>query len=184
MRTVNRQRIITACSMMVFGTLVSSMGYLNFSLAGIFYAISWPAIFALYGIYMKRSLLALKNDYWTLIQYNLIVSAIVLVPFSFLSGEISDIFSTVWFWDEVGFWIQMIITSVIGLGVNVLMVLVLIYTSPVTLIVLAVTKTAIQALLVALLFGNRISFLNTSGLIIVLASSAFYGFSRYEESNS
>jgi GDP-fucose transporter C1 len=64
MRTVNRQRIITTCSLMVFGTLVSSLGYLNFSLAGVFYAISWPAIFALYGIYMKRSLLALKNDYW------------------------------------------------------------------------------------------------------------------------
>jgi GDP-fucose transporter C1 len=36
------------------------------------------------------------------------MSAIILIPFSFLSGEISEIFSTVWFWDEVGFWIQMV----------------------------------------------------------------------------
>jgi GDP-fucose transporter C1 len=64
LRVEQPQRILSACVIVIFGTCVSSMGNLNFSLVGAFYSLSWPAIVALYGIYLKKTLIALRNDLW------------------------------------------------------------------------------------------------------------------------
>lgn len=58
------QRVISACIIVMIGMCVSSMGYLNFSLVGAFYALAWPAVVAIYGIYLKKTLTSLRNDYW------------------------------------------------------------------------------------------------------------------------
>lgn len=36
------------------------------------------------------------------------MSIVILIPLVVLSGELRDIFTTVWFWDEFGFWLQMV----------------------------------------------------------------------------
>lgn len=64
LRIEQSQRILSACVIVVFGTCVGSMGNLNFSLVGAFYSLSWPAVVALYGIYLKKTLVALRNDIW------------------------------------------------------------------------------------------------------------------------
>lgn len=58
------QRILSACIIIVFGICIGSMGFLNFSLVGAFYCLSWPAIVALYGIYLKKTLVVVRNDVW------------------------------------------------------------------------------------------------------------------------
>ncbi|KAL9546545.1 hypothetical protein PS6_007617 [Mucor atramentarius] len=83
----------------------------------------------------------------------------IMVPLVMLSGELNEIFSTVWFWDEFGFWLQMLITAMTGFAVNIAMLLLLIQTSPLTLAVASVCKTSIQALVVAVIFGNRMTLL-------------------------
>lgn len=58
------KQINSACIIIMFGVCVSSMGYLNFSMVGGFYALAWPAVVAIYVIYLKKTLVALRNDFW------------------------------------------------------------------------------------------------------------------------
>ncbi|KAK4517527.1 uncharacterized protein ATC70_000866 [Mucor velutinosus] len=182
LRIEQHQRIVSACVVIMFGTSIGAMGNLNFSLVGAFYSISWPAIVALYGIYVKKTLSALRSDLWALVQYNTIMSIAIMVPLVILSGELDDIFSTVWFWDEFGFWLQMLITAMTGFAVNIAMLLLLMQTSPLTLTVASVCKTSIQALVVAVIFGNRMTLLNLSGMLITLMGSIYYSYIRSIES--
>jgi hypothetical protein len=64
LRVETSQRVNSACIVIIFGTTVGSMGYLNFSWVGAFYCLAWPAIVAMYGIYLKKTLIALRNDFW------------------------------------------------------------------------------------------------------------------------
>lgn len=52
----------SACLIVMFGTCVGAMGYLNFSIVGAFYTIAWPIVLVVYRIYLKKTLGALKND--------------------------------------------------------------------------------------------------------------------------
>jgi GDP-fucose transporter C1 len=58
------KQINSACLVIMFGVCISSMGYLNFSLVGGFYALAWPTVVAIYGIYLKKTLISLRNDFW------------------------------------------------------------------------------------------------------------------------
>lgn len=68
------------------------------------------------------------------------MAIVVLAPFVLLSGELNEIFSTVWFWDEFGFWLQMILISLTGMIVQISMLIFLVYTSPLSLTVASVSK--------------------------------------------
>ncbi|KAI8389414.1 hypothetical protein BD560DRAFT_381559 [Blakeslea trispora] len=176
------RNVKSACVLIVFGTCVISMGYINFSLVGIFYSLAWPAMVALYGIYLKKTLLALRHNIWMVIQYNTLLSVVLLIPFVLLSGELTEIFTTVWFWDEFGFWLQMLITSMAGLGLNAIMMVLLTYSSPLTLTVVMTSKTLVQTVLIAILFGNRLSLSNVMGIMIGLMGCCVYSFLRMKES--
>lgn len=75
------------------------------------------------------------------------MAATIMVPLVMLSGELNEIFSTVWFWDEFGFWLQMLITAMTGFVVNIAMLLLLMQTSPLTLAVASVCKVSLHATL-------------------------------------
>ncbi|KAG0741582.1 hypothetical protein G6F57_007470 [Rhizopus arrhizus] len=171
----------SACVVIMLGLCVCSMGSLNFSVAGAFYAVAWPAVVSIYGIYLKKTLTALKNDVWALIQYNTILSLATLTPLVILSGELKSVLNEVWFLDETGFWIQMIITSLTGFAVNVIMVLLILYTSPLTLVVASINKTILQAFLATLLFGNPMSLMNVVGMLVSLTGTCYYIYTRYNE---
>lgn len=64
LRVETSPRVKSACIIVLFGTCVSSMGYLSFSLVGAFYAVAWPTVISIYGIYLKKTLTSLKNDFW------------------------------------------------------------------------------------------------------------------------
>lgn len=106
------QNLISACIIIMLGFCIGSMGQLNFSLAGVFYALAWPAVVAIYGIYVKKTVAALRNDVWLLIQYNTAMSIATLIPLVLLSGELKEVLTNVWFLDEFGFWLQMVSVSV------------------------------------------------------------------------
>lgn len=63
------RQVNSACIVIMFGICISSMGYLNFSLVGGFYALAWPAVVAIYGIYLKKTLISLRNDFWYSVYY-------------------------------------------------------------------------------------------------------------------
>jgi hypothetical protein len=55
----------------------------------------------------------------SVIQYNTVMSMAILVPLVLLSGELNDIFSTVYFWDEFGFWSQLVRRLNIGEDIHI-----------------------------------------------------------------
>ncbi|KAI7903481.1 uncharacterized protein BX663DRAFT_433185 [Cokeromyces recurvatus] len=171
----------TAAIIIIFGICTGSMGNLNFSFVSLFYSLAWPFIVALYGIYLKKALVYLKNNLWCLLQYNTIMSIAFMIPIVLLSGELKEILSTVWFWDEIGFWIQMIITAMTGFCVNIIMMVFLIQTSPLSLTIISVSKTIIQAFIAVFIFDNRMTLLNTSGFLIALAGSCYYAYLKSNE---
>ncbi|GAA5815541.1 hypothetical protein MFLAVUS_009053 [Mucor flavus] len=181
LRVETSPRVKSACIIILFGTCISSMGYLSFSLVGAFYAVAWPTVVSIYGIYLKKTLTSLKNDFWCVIQYNTLMSIVILTPLVVLSGELRDIFTTVWFWDEFGFWLQMIITSITGFCINASMLLLLMYTSPLTATVASTTKTIVQTFVATLIFGNRMSLLNVIGLVVALIGSGYFAYLRSGE---
>ncbi|KAI9359728.1 hypothetical protein BD770DRAFT_385390 [Pilaira anomala] len=181
LRTDTTPRVKSACILIMFGTCVSSLGYLNFSIVGAFYALAWPTLIAMYGVYLKKTLTSLKNDFWSVIQYNTLMSIAILIPLVILSGELKEIFKNVWFLDEFGFWLQMVITGLTGFGINASMLLLLMYTTPLTATVASTVKTITQTFIAALLFGNRLTFLNALGLTIALMSSGYYAYIRSGE---
>lgn len=140
MKVETPRPVNSACLVIMCGTCIGGMGFLNFSIVGAFYTISWPIVVVVYRIYLKRTMAALKNDIGCLVYYNTVMAIVVLTPFVLLSGELKEIFSTVWFWDEFGFWLQMILTTLTGLIVQVSMLVYLLYTSPLSLTVASVSK--------------------------------------------
>ncbi|CAO3663198.1 unnamed protein product [Rhizopus stolonifer] len=171
----------SACVIIMLGICTGSMGSLNFSLAGAFYALAWPAVVAIYGIYLKKTLAALKNNMWSLIQYNTVLSLATLTPLVILSGELKLVWNEVWFLDEFGFWLQMVITSLTGFAVNVIMIMLLLYTTPLTLTVCSINKTILQAFVAAIVFGNSMSLLNAAGMLVSLGGSCYYVYVKYSE---
>lgn len=172
------KQINSACIIIMFGVCVSSMGYLNFSMVGGFYALAWPAVVAIYVIYLKKTLVALRNDFWSVLQYNTLMAIAVLSPLVLLSGELGAIYSNVYYWDEFGFWLQLMITALTGFAVNASMLLLLLHTSPLSVAVASTTNTILQAFVAAIIFGNRITLLNVSGMTIALAGSCYYAYLR------
>ncbi|KAI8988336.1 triose-phosphate transporter family-domain-containing protein [Mycotypha africana] len=177
----NSQRVKSACIIMIIGMCLGFIGHLNFSVVSTFYGLGWPAILAIYSIYLKKTLVAFKNDFWLLIQYNTIMSTVIMIPLIFLSGELDKVFTSIWFWDETGFWVQMIITSLTNFSVNVIMLILLIRVSPLSLSVAGVTKTIIQTLIAYVIFGNPLSLLNLAGMLLSLAGAVYYARLKTEE---
>ncbi|CEI93406.1 hypothetical protein RMCBS344292_07640 [Rhizopus microsporus] len=175
------QNLISACIIVMFGFCIGSMGQLNFSLAGVFYALAWPAVVAIYGIYVKKTVAALRNDVWLLIQYNTAMSIVTLIPLVLLSGELKEVLTNVWFLDEFGFWLQMVITSFTGFAVNVAMIYLLIHTTPLTLAVASANKSIVQAFIATIVFGNSMSLLNAAGMLTALGGTLFYIYTKYSE---
>jgi hypothetical protein len=72
------------------------------------------------------------------------MSIAIMVPLVILSGEFKTVLKTVWFLDEFGFWLQLAITALTGLSINVAMLILLMYTSPITVAVTSVTKVNLK----------------------------------------
>ncbi|OAD76540.1 hypothetical protein PHYBLDRAFT_165068 [Phycomyces blakesleeanus NRRL 1555(-)] len=113
------------------GFLVGILDDLHFSLEGVFFGVIWAILLALYGVWIKQRLPSVGNDVSRLL-FSLTVIAIVpcgLVVF--LSGELAHI-GSVYFLSHPGFWLQLIITTITGFSVNIAMLLLIKYTSPLT----------------------------------------------------
>lgn len=76
----------------------------------------------------------------SVVQYNTIMSIAIMVPLVILSGEFKTILKTVWFLDEFGFWLQLAITGLTGLSINVAMLVLLMHTSPITVAMASISK--------------------------------------------
>ncbi|KAI9010820.1 hypothetical protein CLU79DRAFT_710288 [Phycomyces nitens] len=155
------------------GFLVGILDDLHFSLEGIFYGSLWAILLALYGVWIKQRLGFVGNDVSRLL-FSLTVIAII--PFGllvFLSGELSQI-GSVYFLYHPGFWLQLILTTITGFSVNIAMLLLIKYTSPLTHCITVTSKNCFQSLLLAIIFHNPLSTMSILGIFISLIGSYYY----------
>lgn len=105
-----------------------------------------------------------------MIRYITGLGCLGMLVFILLSGEWQG--PLPYFWNDLGFWFQMVLSGVLGLGVNILGIMLIRQTSPMTYIMAIGTKSCLQTILAAALFGNPLSNL-------VSAKVGFKCMSRY-----
>ncbi|CAG8530915.1 6631_t:CDS:2 [Diversispora eburnea] len=147
---------LACCSVVFMGFVIGSYGEINFSWEGIIYGVASSVFVALYGIYVKKTLIYVENDQWRLLHYNTTLSVFLLFPLVLFSGELQDIVN-VHFLGETNFWILMIFTGITGFIINIAMFMQIKVTTPLTNTISGTAKACFQTALAAWYFQNEIS---------------------------
>lgn len=148
---------LVACFIVFCGFALGSYGEINFSWAGIIYGVGSSAFVALYGIYVQKTLAAVDNNQWKLLHYNTTLAIVFLFPLVLFSGELSDIWATSEAIYDMGFWILMTISGLMGFAINVAIFLQVKYTSALTNTICGTAKACVQTVLALMIFRNPIS---------------------------
>uniref|UniRef100_A0A1D1XC87 GDP-fucose transporter 1 n=1 Tax=Anthurium amnicola TaxID=1678845 RepID=A0A1D1XC87_9ARAE len=172
---------LCACAIVFAGFVIGSYGELNFTWEGVIYGVASSAFVALYGIYVKKTLVVVGNNQWRLLHYNTTLSIAFLFPLVVLAGELQDMFANVYFFDEPLFWALMVLTGITGFVINIAIFLQIKYTTPLTNNISGTAKSCVQTALAAWYFANPISVLNGIGIILALFGSGMYSWVRYKE---
>jgi GDP-fucose transporter C1 len=80
-----------------------------------------------------------------------------LTPIVLLSGEVSEIWETIWFLGDLGFWFLMTVTGVAGFLINTAMFLQIKYTTALTNTISGTAKSCVQTLLAMVFYQNPIT---------------------------
>ncbi|RHZ88047.1 hypothetical protein Glove_26g155 [Diversispora epigaea] len=171
---------LVCCSVVFMGFVVGSYGEINFSWEGIIYGVASSVFVALYGIYVKKTLIYVENDQWRLLHYNTTLSVFLLFPLVLFSGELQNVVN-VYFLGETNFWILMIVTGITGFIINIAMFMQIKVTTPLTNTISGTAKACFQTALAAWYFQNEISTMNGIGIVLALFGSGLYSWVRYKE---
>ena len=164
---------LAACAIVVLGFLLGSVGNGSskqqqkesasgiMKVAGIIFGLLSSVFVALYSIVMKKKMPVVGGNEWRLLNYNTLLSAILLVPVMFLAGEAS-VFSEPLLLN-FRFWIDMVITGVFGYLISLAIFMQVKATSPLTI------------------WGSLVSLINTVGIVLVIGGSFCYSYVRYKE---
>ena len=171
---------VGCCAIVMAGFGIGSFGELHFSLIGWLFGIVSSVFAALYGIYVKKALNVLNDDKDTLLNYNTILSVILLLPLILVTGEAQVVMSDpkMRLWRS---WLELTISGVFGLLINVATYLQISYTSPLTHNMSGTVKACIQTLLGVYLLGETKTWLGYVGIVFVIGGSAAYTFVRKME---
>jgi len=178
--TVTSVPAIQASVVVFLGFVVGSIGELNFSVLGVLYGVLSSVFVALYGIYVKKIIAVVDNDEQRLIIYNTVMGMFLLLPVSFLFGELQPVLSSPLL-RSPQFWYTMTVTGVMGFLINIATYLQIKYTSPLTHSISGTAKACVQTVLGVLIWRNPISLLNAAGICLTVVGSFLYGYVRYAE---
>lgn len=110
------------------------------------------------------------------------MAIIIMIPLIFLSGEYEAIMKyspSTSSWTYVSYLV--ILTGILGFGINIAVFLQIKYTSPLTSVIVGAAKSVLQTVLSIIIFQNEISFVNGIGLFINLTGTSYYAYVRYAE---
>ncbi|KAF9348785.1 hypothetical protein BGX26_012822 [Mortierella sp. AD094] len=170
-----------SCSVVVLGFFVGSYGETNFSWPGLLAGVGSSIFVALYGIYVKKTLSIVDNNQWRLLHYNTLISIFLLTPIVLFSGELGEMWREVYFLDDLGFWMLMSFTGVMGFMINTAMFLQIKYTTALTNTISGTAKSCVQTLMAMVFYQNPISAMNGFGIFLSLLGSGMYSWVRYAE---
>ncbi|KAL1926562.1 hypothetical protein VTP01DRAFT_5683 [Rhizomucor pusillus] len=150
-----------------FASLAASAS--SFSRTGFLLGLTYAGLIAGYGIQLKRKLE--QVDIWTLVFWKMVSVLPVMCIVTLVSGELSRL-CTVMFLDEAGFWLQMVLTGLMGLATSFALVLLIKETSSPVYQTFAVNaKINAQCIIAAIIFRNPMSGRASLGTLLALAAS-------------
>ncbi|KAH0488635.1 MAG: hypothetical protein KVP17_005156 [Porospora cf. gigantea B] len=165
-----------ACGVVMLGFLVGSLDPTTLSLAGILAGVLASFFQALYNIQIKRCLPVVNDDQNELMFYNLFISSILFVPCIFLFGD-ADFWKEFPYKHDPPFWpliMQLVISSLLGVGITFASYLCVKVTSPVTYNVVGYAKSCLQSIIGIAVFHEPYSRSSLSGLTLTLLGSYWY----------
>ncbi|KAI3659323.1 hypothetical protein MP638_003197 [Amoeboaphelidium occidentale] len=172
---------LISCAVVFFGFVFGSYGELNFSWRGVIFGVGSSFFVALYGIYVKKTLIVVDNNQWRLLHYNTALSLLVMLPFIWFSGEVEHALENVTFWHDSSFWTIMTVTGITGFLINIAVFLQIKFTTPLTNTISGTAKASVQTILAWFIWQNIITATNAFGIFLSLLGSSLYSYVRYKE---
>lgn len=153
----------------------------QFSLAGLLFGVLSSFFVALNSILVKSiGQKTFDGDQWKLMYYNTCLSIPLLLPLTFLKGELAEALPLLPSL-PLSTYLSLLITGLLGFLINIAISLQIKYTSPLTNNVSGTFKGVFQIVISVIWFGNEISALNALGSLLVLFGSGLYSHVRYSE---
>eukprot|EP00033_Pygsuia_biforma_P003248 GCRY01003560.1.p1 GENE.GCRY01003560.1~~GCRY01003560.1.p1 ORF type:complete len:345 (-),score=61.55 GCRY01003560.1:1341-2375(-) len=165
------------------GFVIGSYGEINFSIQGVGAGLASSFFVALYGIFVKKGLVVVDRNEWSLLRVNSINAIPLLLLLAFLSGE--------WFTLVQGynagllpfltnpfFLFTHVLTGCVGFLINLAMFMLIHVTSPLTNTITGTVKASLQTVLSAVFFGDLLTFFNISGIALTVLGTVYYGHAR------
>eukprot|EP01126_Amoeba_proteus_P056273 TRINITY_DN7055_c0_g1_i6.p1 TRINITY_DN7055_c0_g1~~TRINITY_DN7055_c0_g1_i6.p1 ORF type:complete len:303 (-),score=36.14 TRINITY_DN7055_c0_g1_i6:105-1013(-) len=170
-----------ACSVVVFGFVMGSVGEVNFNWVGWSFGVASSIFASFYGILVKKSLAHVNGSMWRLMIYTTSFSVLLFLPLLFLSGEISFFDNSTFFslLTPTVMW-AILASGVVGYVINIATFLQLKMTTPLSSVISGSVKGVLQTLLGWVVWRNEISDLNGLGIAFTMVGSTWYSYLQYE----
>lgn len=168
----------------IAGFFVGAEGEVNFSLLGTSFGVLSSFFVSLNSIYTKKALQCVQDQKWRLAFYNNVNALFMFVPLIFVVGEWSLILENWEIFTSAYFWFTMTIAGVLGFLINIVTVMQIQFTSPLTHNIAGTAKACVQTILALYIWKNQQTGLANLGLVMTLFGSMFYAYVRMEEENT
>jgi len=179
------QKTMGCLAIVILGIFMGSTGELNsLSLKGTIVGIASTLFVSLNPIYTKKILPVVDNDHWKLIFYNNINACILFIPLIliFEHKPIAAAFGDQFF--SGVFWTAMLVSSFFGCLIEIVTVLQIKATSPLTGIISGNAKGAVQSIVAFFIWKNKPTFMSFLGIFTVLGGSLLYMFVKIDENRN
>ncbi|KAK4053736.1 hypothetical protein OIV83_001392 [Microbotryomycetes sp. JL201] len=171
------------CVGFMLGVSAETMG--KTSALGISLGVASSVTTALHAIIIKRSLNIVSGTL-DLAYYSNLLSALVILPFIVLMGEVPTLLDMM-FGEGEGFGTFLIgagVTGVFGFLICIAGFLSIKVTSPISHMVSAAVRGVLQTFLGIWLFGDKVGAGRASGIVFILSGSTYYVYTKSQEQNA
>lgn len=172
--------VASSCILLMLGHVLSAVtfsspGLPGMNIQGVLTGLLASIALPIHNCLFKKVLVSKEHNLAQLL-HNIFVSSICLTfPLMVVSGEIFEISAHCYFLDEKGFWLMMLLLCVVSVLANFCQSVLLMFTTPLTLVVLCYTKTTLVQLPISLAINQSpLEYLNLLGGLISLIGVCCY----------
>lgn len=172
-------RCMASVLVVVVGYYMGCEGELKFSWTGVVYGLLASFFVGLYSNMVKKALKYVDDNSWILLIYNNVNAMLLMPVVSILCKETAQVqqISSL----SPHFWSVTLFTGIFGFLINIAAFAQIQATSPVTHNVSGIAKSAFQTVLAFSFWGDSVSLLGMSGLVLVFLGTFMYAYYKQQE---
>ncbi|KNC82990.1 hypothetical protein SARC_04738 [Sphaeroforma arctica JP610] len=168
---------MVSVGIMVWGYLLADTQEVLLTMNGSLSGITTAAFVSVYAILVSQKLPSAGNSSWRLMQHNFVNTTIGLIPILLLSGQFTGLFHVPQAF-TLSFWIRLCLNGFLGGVVSICMADLLQVTSPLTFAVSNMAKFGTQVLLMHVLLGQEMIFLDWVSILFIVGGVILYMLDR------